>query len=132
MLGYGRTAERNLKHFNPLDAHFSPRYTAQCAVSVLFIAAWVTGLVGPYGVAFGTWRLVAHYLIPVFVFGSWLVVTTFLHHVEEDVPWYSDERKVSGQIARPSIGHGNSPARSLSQIYRLNVKRSKDRLSALT
>ncbi len=46
----------------------------------------------PYAVAFGKARLLTHYLIPVFVFASWLVVTTFLHHQDENVPWYADEK----------------------------------------
>jgi hypothetical protein len=27
---------------------------------------------------------------PVLVFGSWLVVVTFLHHNDEDTPWYTE------------------------------------------
>ena len=46
----------------------------------------------PYCSIFGFTRLTLHYLIPVFVFASWLVITTFLHHQDEDVPWYADER----------------------------------------
>ena len=30
--------------------------------------------------------------IPVFVFASWLVMVTFLHHTELQVPWYSDDK----------------------------------------
>jgi hypothetical protein len=37
-------------------------------------------------------RLVSHYLIPIIVFSSWLVITTFLHHQDENVPWYADDR----------------------------------------
>jgi len=32
-----------------------------------------------------------YYLIPVFVFGSWLVVTTFLHHQDEGSSWYGEQ-----------------------------------------
>jgi len=37
------------------------------------------------------WAVVGlYYGAPVFVFASWLVVVTFLHHNDEDTPWYRD------------------------------------------
>lgn len=40
------------------------------------------------------WANVAlYYLVPVFVFASWLTVVTFLHHHEPDadLPWFGDK-----------------------------------------
>ena len=72
-------APRTASHLNPLDPLFA-RHAAQCAASLLACAAWAAFALAPYRAAFGTSALVVHYLAPIFVFASWLVVTTFLHH----------------------------------------------------
>ncbi len=37
------------------------------------------------------WAAVSvYYIAPLLVFGTFLVVTTFLHHNDEDTPWYAD------------------------------------------
>ncbi len=72
-------APRTASHLNPLDPLFA-RHAAQCAASLLTCAAWAAFALAPYRAAFGTAALVVHYLAPIFVFASWLVVTTFLHH----------------------------------------------------
>jgi len=43
------------------------------------------------GANYGLVSLVLYYGIPWFVFSSWLVVTTFLHHNEPGVPWFGDK-----------------------------------------
>ena len=50
---------------------------------------------------FGVCALIYHYLIPLFVFASYLVVVTFLHHNEPETPWYSDNlwSYVRGQLS---------------------------------
>jgi len=35
-------------------------------------------------------NVVCFYVLPLLVFSCWIVVTTFLHHNDEHVPWYSD------------------------------------------
>ncbi len=82
---------RSVHHLNPFDGPFL-RHAAQCAASVGACAAWSALALAPYWRAHGGWTLSAHYLAPLFVFASWLVVTTFLHHQDENVPWYSEER----------------------------------------
>ncbi len=70
---------RVVHHLNPLEGIFS-RHAAQCAVSLAACAAWAGLALAPYWRAFGGAALAAHYLAPLFVFATWLVVTTFLHH----------------------------------------------------
>ena len=88
--GYG-DKPRSANHFNPLDPLFARR-AAACAVSLACWAGFVSLALVPYALSFGPARLALHYLLPVFAFASWLVVTTFLHHQDENVPWYVDER----------------------------------------
>jgi hypothetical protein len=39
------------------------------------------------------WTLLYVYGAPMFVFGTWLVVTTFLHHNDEaGIPWFSGDK----------------------------------------
>ena len=68
------------------------RHAVPCAVSIACWVAFVAFVLVPYWSAFGLAKVTAHYAAPLFVFGSWLVVTTFLHHNEENVPWYADEK----------------------------------------
>ncbi|KAH3806635.1 uncharacterized protein LOC127834109 [Dreissena polymorpha] len=90
---------RKVCHFNPLEAMFG-RHVRGCTLSVLALAGWVSCL---YYCAcvYGTWALVKYYIVPEIVFASWLLVVTFLHHIEEDTPWYSDEHwtYVKGQLS---------------------------------
>ncbi len=88
--GY-EAGHRNVKHLYPYDKLFS-RHFVKTAVSLGLWSAWILCAVVPYAGNFGLARLAAHYLAPIFIFSSWLVITTFLHHNDEDVPWYADER----------------------------------------
>ena len=90
LFGYGYEP-RSANHFNPWDPMFA-RHAGSCAVSVACWAAFVAFALVPYLSAFGLANLMAHYAAPLFVFGSWLVITTFLHHNDENVPWYADEK----------------------------------------
>lgn len=42
------------------------------------------------------------------VFATWLVITTFLHHQDEGVPWYADKRWdfVRGQLSSVDRDYG--------------------------
>ena len=53
----------------------------------------------------GYFAVLDYYLMPLFVFSSWLVIVTFLHHNEEDTVWYGDEWNYEGQsvIHRPLV-----------------------------
>jgi omega-3 fatty acid desaturase (delta-15 desaturase) len=58
------------------------------STSLISLIVWSLFL-GFCGVTFGLQALFSFYVAPLFVFASWLVITTFLHHTEPDVPWYS-------------------------------------------
>ena len=40
---------------------------------------------------FGFFNVFLYYLAPLFVFASWLVIVTFLHHNDSTCPWYTNE-----------------------------------------
>lgn len=88
--GYG-DKPRTANHFNPFDPLFARR-AAACGASLACLAAFLSLVLVPYAVSYGFANLALHYILPVFAFASWLVVTTFLHHQDENVPWYVDEK----------------------------------------
>lgn len=49
-----------------------------------------------------------YYYGPLFVFGSMLVITTFLHHNDEDTPWYPDAEwtYVKGNLSSVDRSYG--------------------------
>ena len=73
-------APRKSSHVNPWDPMFVKNVLA-CAVSILGCMVTLFGLLALYGhlgLTFSQFQ--CHYIMPVFGFGTWLVVTTFLHH----------------------------------------------------
>jgi len=78
---------RNICHFNPLEALFR-NHVAGCTLSIMTLITWVYCLY-VFGCSSGTMQLLKYYIMPEVVFGSWLLVVTFLHHIEVDTPWYS-------------------------------------------
>ena len=77
--GYGNEGHRQAKHLNPWDEAFKG-HVLDVGISVLCLGAWICFAVPAYVHHFGYTGLIAHYCIPLFVFGSWLVVVTFLQH----------------------------------------------------
>jgi omega-3 fatty acid desaturase (delta-15 desaturase) len=81
---------RNVWHLNPNDPLFI-KYQSQGRV------AWSVVSLGTMALIFyrlaqslGWWTLTYYYFAPLWVFGTWLVITTFLHHQEENTPWFAD------------------------------------------
>jgi len=110
MTGY---SPRNVYHFNPNDQLFQEhRAVAKVAVSVSVYAGWCAYLYHLSSV-YGWWALADYYFIPLFVFGSWLVITTFLHHNEPAVPWYSDKEWSFVKGALSSVDRDYSPFNSI-------------------
>ncbi len=72
-------APRPASHVNPFHPLFA-RHLVACLASLAMVVAWVVLALAPYAAHVGTARFAAHYLMPIFNFASWLVVTTFLHH----------------------------------------------------
>jgi omega-3 fatty acid desaturase (delta-15 desaturase) len=97
---------RRVKHFNP----FHPMFLGHL-VGCLFSLAGVIVmlyLVYSYYLAFGMTSLAIYYLVPLFIGGSYIVVVTFLHHSEMNIPWYADDRWdfVKGQLSTVDRHYG--------------------------
>ncbi|XP_045202048.2 uncharacterized protein LOC123555506 [Mercenaria mercenaria] len=80
---------RNVCHLNPLESMFCNHVTG-CTLSIASLIGWV-GCLYYYACSVGLWGLLKYYVIPELVFASWLLTVTFLHHIEEETPWYSDD-----------------------------------------
>jgi len=85
LFGY---SNRNGSHFNPWAPLFKG-YFLEVFVSLIGWFGAFCCLVH-LSTLFGLTKILMFYGVPWFVFSSWLVVTTFLHHNEPEVPWYSD------------------------------------------
>ena len=78
---------RKICHLNPFEAMFSNHLT-ECVVSLFALGGWGYCLYY-YAWIHGLAKLTVYYIIPELVFASWLLIVTFLHHIEEETPWYS-------------------------------------------
>jgi omega-3 fatty acid desaturase (delta-15 desaturase) len=82
---------RNVFHLNPNDPLFVSYHSQhRVTASVISLLVWLLVL-WRCAVAFGWGTMGLIYFGPLVVFGSWLVVTTFLHHQEENTPWFAEE-----------------------------------------
>ncbi|WAR27308.1 FAD3E-like protein [Mya arenaria] len=97
---------RKICHFNPLEAMFRHHVTG-CTLSIMAMLAWVYCLY-LYACSRGFIALLVYYVVPVIVFASWLLVVTFLHHIEENTPWYSEGSwtYVKGQVSSVDRNYG--------------------------
>jgi omega-3 fatty acid desaturase (delta-15 desaturase) len=96
ILGYN---PRPVHHFNPFDRMFVGHvFGCFCSLSMLGVMSYA--LYKFYSL-FGLVSLVIYYVIPVFIFASYCVIITFLHHTEMNIPWYSDDQWdfVRGQLS---------------------------------
>ena len=102
-LGYN---PRKHCHFNPSEDLFE-RHKAKCIISLACFGAWMYVLLN-YAFYQGPVALMLHYVFPLFVFASWLVIVTFLHHNEEGVAWYADHKwsYVKGQLSTVDRHYG--------------------------
>lgn len=57
---------------------------------------------------FGCYTVFIFYGAPLFVFASWLVIVTFLHHHDEDCTWYNNKSwtKLKGSLAAVDRDYG--------------------------
>jgi omega-3 fatty acid desaturase (delta-15 desaturase) len=76
------------QHFNP----YNELYKGHRTDVVISLVCWWGAAVTAYSLALSLgWAYMSSlYFVPLAVFASWLVVTTFLHHNDEDAPWYPD------------------------------------------
>ena len=74
-------------HFSPNSPLFKPHEKWD----VLTSTAWMIGMVAFLGWAtyqFGWVALLKYYAVPYLIFVVWLDLVTFLHHTEDDIPWF--------------------------------------------
>ncbi|KAL3846828.1 hypothetical protein ACJMK2_017782 [Sinanodonta woodiana] len=97
---------RAICHFNVWDAMFSD-YMMKCTLSLTAMFTWGCCLLY-YIQKFGFWSLSYYYLVPEAIFASWAVILTFLHHTEENVPWFSNDTwtYVEGQLSSIDRDYG--------------------------
>jgi omega-3 fatty acid desaturase (delta-15 desaturase) len=117
---------RTINHFNPLEPLFYKNFVG---VSLsLGTYAGMCYLMYLYASSFGFISLLCYHLIPVFIFASYMVIITMLHHTEIDVPWYADSEwnNVKGQLSTVDrhYGHVHSVIHSIGthQIHHLFTK----------
>jgi len=98
---------RKVSHVNPFHPLFSA-HVVGCIASLGGVLAVVYFMLSFYWYTYGTMALLVHYVLPQFVFASWLVLVTFLHHTEVGVPWYSEENwdYVRGQLSSVDRHYG--------------------------
>lgn len=75
-------------------AYFSSEFASY--IDTLLVSFLSIGMV-LYGIITAIYRVginivMLYYGAPIFVFASWLVIVTFLHHNDEKCPWYSNEK----------------------------------------
>ena len=99
-------APRKICHFN-LGEEMFQNHVFGCTASLASLAFMLCCMF-KYACSFGILALIVHYVIPVLVFASWLVVVTFLHHNEVEIPWYSDRKwdYVRGQVSSVDRHYG--------------------------
>ena len=74
-------------HFSPNSPLFKPSEGKSVLVSTASIIAMMAFLCW-FTVQFGAIAFLKFYLVPYVVFVMWLDLVTYLHHTEDDIPWY--------------------------------------------
>lgn len=96
LLGYN---PRPVNHFNPFDPMFVG-HVIGCFFSLAGLGT-MSYLLYRFYQAFGLLALINYYVIPDFIFASYCVIITFLHHNEMSIPWFADSQWdfVRGQLS---------------------------------
>ncbi|CAF1025502.1 unnamed protein product [Adineta steineri] len=118
---------RTVNHFNPFEPMFyNKHFFGVCSSLALYLG--MCYLMFVYAMTYGFINLLAYHIIPVFIFASYMVIITLLHHTEIDVPWYTDSEwnNVKGQLSTVDrhYGHAHSIIHSIGthQIHHLFTK----------
>lgn len=85
-----RSSGRKGSHFLPSSPIFKPSERNDVITSSICWGAMVV-LLAVLGLKFGLLFLVKYYLVPYVIFVIWLDLVTYLHHTEDDIPWYRSE-----------------------------------------
>lgn len=93
-------------HLNPLGSLCKSNFL-WCSISIASVLFQIF-LSFQYMLTNGVYSLFSHYVMPVMVFASWLVLVTFLHHNDVNVPWYGDKTwgNVKGQLSSVDRHYG--------------------------
>nr|ATV93532.1 omega-3 desaturase-like 2 [Adineta vaga] len=100
-------APRYVSHFNPFEIIFE-KHIIKISIS-LGVYVTMLYLMFLYAIHVGIISLIVHHLIPVFVFATYFVVVTLLHHTEMDVPWFvnSEWNYIKGQLSTVDRHYGH-------------------------
>ncbi len=103
VLGY---QPRPINHFNITSNVFKNDYV-NCVISLLICGGWSCCLY-KYAANYGFCTWLNYYFVPLFIFASYCVIITFLHHSEINIPWYSDGNWdfVRGQLSTVDRDYG--------------------------
>ncbi len=82
-----RSPGRKGSHFLPGSDVFRPSERNMVITSTLWWSAMV-GLLAVAAFQYGILAVINYYVMPYLVFVVWLDLVTFLHHTEDDIPWY--------------------------------------------
>nr|ATV93528.1 omega-3 desaturase-like A [Patella vulgata] len=97
---------RPMNHWIPSHPIFA-RHLLGCALSIASIALWLVCLYF-YASKMGLGNLLYHYAVPVFICGCYIVVVTFLHHSDLELPWYGENSwdNVRGKLSSVDRDYG--------------------------
>lgn len=84
---FKRSPGRQGSHFNPNSPLFRPSERGDVLTSSFLWGLMVFAL-GLIATQWGLGFLVKYYVGPYLVFVMWLDLVTYLHHTEQDIPWY--------------------------------------------
>jgi len=103
LLGYN---PRPVNHFNPRHSMFVGHVTGcACSLAALGVMSY---LLYQFYTVFGLASFVIYYVVPDFIFASYCVIITFLHHNEMNLPWFADSEwdYVRGQLSTVDRHYG--------------------------
>jgi len=103
LLGYN---PRPVHHFNPWHSMFVGHVIGcVCSLGALAVMSY---LLYQFYAVFGLASLIIFYVVPDFIFASYCVIITFLHHNEMNLPWFADSEwdYVRGQLSTVDRHYG--------------------------
>jgi omega-3 fatty acid desaturase (delta-15 desaturase) len=97
---------RAVNHFNIYHKDFIG-HTLGCLLSLVICSSWSFCLY-LYAAHYGALAWFNYYFVPLFIFATYMVVITFLHHSEINIPWYSNDKWdfVRGQLSTIDRNYG--------------------------
>jgi len=103
LLGYN---PRAVNHFNPWHSMFVGHIVG-CLFSLAALGV-MSHLLYQFYAMFGLAAFVIYYVVPDFIFASYCVIITFLHHNEMNLPWFADSEWdfVRGQLSTVDRHYG--------------------------